>query len=81
MQSVQSRGRRSDAGFSTDRPTKSDSPCSTVDCGHFQYEADVVNWIYDHNNTSQNTVSNVIVGDPVQKLWDFTNRTDLQELP
>jgi len=62
--------------FSTDRPTKSDSPY-TVDAGHFQYEADLVNWIYDHNNTSQTTVSNVIVGDPVLKAG-LTNHTDLE---
>ena len=62
--------------FSTDRPTKSDSPY-TVDAGHFQYEADIVNWIYDRNNTSQTTVSNVLVGDPVLKAG-LTNRTDLE---
>jgi hypothetical protein len=30
----------------TDRPTKSDWPY-TVPAGHFQYEADLVNWTYD----------------------------------
>jgi hypothetical protein len=62
--------------FSTDRPTKSSSPY-TVDAGHFQYEADLANWIYDHNNTSQTTVSNVLIGDPVFKAG-LTNRTDLE---
>ena len=62
--------------FATDRPTKSDSPY-TVDAGHFQYEADIVNWIYDRYNSSQTTVSNVIVGDPVLKAG-LTNNTDLE---
>lgn len=31
--------------FCTDRPTKSNLPC-TVDAGHFQYEADAINWTY-----------------------------------
>src|SRR5271170_5612690 len=53
--------------FSTDRPTKSDTPY-TVDAGHFQYEADLVNWIYDHNSTSQTTTSNILVGDPTLKV-------------
>ncbi len=29
--------------FCTDRPPKANLPC-TVDAGHFQYEADIVNW-------------------------------------
>ena len=62
--------------FSTDRPTKSSSPY-TVDAGHFQYEADIVNWIYDHNNASQTTVSNMTVGAPVLKAG-LTNRTELE---
>lgn len=62
--------------FATDRPTKSDTPY-TVDAGHFQYEADLVNWTYDHYNTSQTTVSNVLVGDPVLKAG-LTNHTDLE---
>lgn len=62
--------------FSTDRPTKSDSPY-TVDAGHFQYEADIVNWTYDHNNSSQTTVSNLLVGDPALKIG-LTQNTDLE---
>ena len=62
--------------FSTDRPTKSDSPY-TVDAGHLQYEADFANWTYDHYNSSQNTVSNVVVGDPTVKLG-LTQNTDLE---
>ncbi len=62
--------------FSTDRPTKANSPY-TVDAGHFQYEADIANWIYDHNNTSQTTVSNLLITDPVLKMG-LTRNTDLE---
>lgn len=62
--------------FSTDRPTKSDSPY-TVDAGHYQYEADFANWIYDRNNTSGTTVSNLLVADPVVKAG-LTNYADLE---
>src|SRR5271155_2378567 len=31
--------------FCTDRPPKANAAC-TVDAGHFQYEADIVNWTY-----------------------------------
>jgi hypothetical protein len=62
--------------FSTDRPTKSDSPY-TIDCGHLQYEADIVNWTYDHDNASQTTVSNLFVGDPTFKLG-LTHNADFE---
>jgi hypothetical protein len=62
--------------FSSDRPTKSDSPY-TVDAGHFQYEADILNWTYDHNNAAQTTTSSLLVADPVLKAG-LTNRTDLE---
>ena len=62
--------------FYTDRPTKSDTPY-TVDAGHFQYEADAVNWIYDRYNASHTTTSSFIVGDPVLKAG-LTNHTDLE---
>ena len=60
----------------TDRPTKSNSPY-TVDAGHFQYEADLVNWTYDHYNYSRTTTNTVLVTDPTLKLG-LTNRTDLE---
>jgi hypothetical protein len=60
----------------TDRPTKSNSPY-TVDAGHFQYEADLVNWTYDHYNYSRTTTSSVLVADPTLKLG-LTNQTDLE---
>ena len=60
----------------TDRPTKSNSPY-TVDAGHFQYEADIVNWTYDHYSYSRTTTSNVLVTDPTLKLG-LTNGTDLE---
>ncbi len=62
--------------FSTDRPTKSDTPY-TVDAGHYQYEADFLNWTYDHNNTSGTTTSNDLVADPTLKVG-LTNATDLE---
>ena len=62
--------------FSTDRPTKSDTPY-TVDAGHYQYEADFLNWTYDHNNASQITNSNLLVADPTLKVG-LTNKTDLE---
>jgi hypothetical protein len=62
--------------FETDRPTKSNSPY-TVDAGHFQYEADLVNWTYDHYNYNRTTSSSVLVTDPTLKLG-LTNQTDLE---
>jgi hypothetical protein len=62
--------------FSTDRPTKSNSPY-TVDAGHFQYEADIVNWTYDRYNASHATASNFLVGDPTLKVG-LTQNTDLE---
>ncbi len=62
--------------FNTDRPTKSNSPY-TVDAGHFQYEADIVNWTYDHYNYGRTTTSDMIVADPTLKLG-LTNQTDLE---
>ena len=62
--------------FSTDRPTKSDSPY-TVDAGHFQYEGDIANWTYDRYNTAQTTASNLLLFDPVLKLG-LTQHTDLE---
>ena len=59
--------------FSTDRPTKSDTPY-TVDAGHYQYEADALNWTYNHNQT---TTSNLLVVDPTIKAG-LTNRTDIE---
>lgn len=62
--------------FSTDRPTKSDTPY-TVDAGHYQYEADFLSWTYDHHNTAQTTTSNFVVGDPTLKAG-LTNNVDLE---
>ncbi len=62
--------------FSTDRPTKSDSPY-TVDAGHFQYEADIANWIYDRYNAAQVTTSNLLLFDPTLK-FGLTRNTDLE---
>lgn len=62
--------------FSTDRPAKSDTP-NTVDAGHFQYEADFLNWSYDRYNVAQTTNSNFLVADPTLKVG-LTNATDLE---
>lgn len=59
--------------FATDRPTKSDTPY-TVDAGHYQYEADFLNWTYNRNAT---TTSNLLVADPTLKVG-LTNATDLE---
>jgi hypothetical protein len=60
--------------FCTDRPTKSNLPC-TVDAGHFQYEADVVNWAY--TRTDGMTVNNYLIPNPTFKVG-LTNRIDLE---
>ncbi len=60
--------------FCTDRPTKSNSPC-TLDVGHFQYEADAFNWTYNHNGShTQNTY---LFTNPTFKLG-LTNRIDFE---
>jgi hypothetical protein len=60
--------------FCTDRPTKSNLPC-TVDAGHFQYEADVVNWSYI--STDGVTVKDYLIYNPTFKLG-LTNTIDLE---
>jgi hypothetical protein len=62
--------------FSTDRPSKADSPY-TVDAGHFQYEADALNWSYDRYNTTKTTSSSLLVADPTLKAG-LTQNTDLE---
>ena len=62
--------------FDTDRPTKSDTPY-TVDAGHYQYEADFLNWTYDRYNSTNTTTSNLLVADPTFKVG-LTNKTDLE---
>jgi len=60
--------------FCTDRPTKSNLPC-TVDAGHWQYEADALNWTYsDIGGTKQNTY---LFTNPTVKLG-LTNKSDLE---
>jgi hypothetical protein len=62
--------------FTTDRPTKSNSP-TTVDAGHFQYESDLVNWSYDRSNYSGTTTSNLLLFDPTLKLG-LTQNSDFE---
>jgi hypothetical protein len=60
--------------FCTDRPTKSNLPC-TVDAGHFQYEADIINWTYFH--TDGVTANEYLIPNPTFKVG-LTNRIDLE---
>jgi hypothetical protein len=62
--------------FSPDRPTKSNS-ATTVDAGHFQYEADFANWTYDHDNSAGITTSNLVIGAPTLKIG-LTENTDFE---
>jgi hypothetical protein len=60
--------------FCTDRPTKSNGPC-TVDAGHLQFESDVVNVTYDTSGGADTT--SVLYTNPTLKLG-LTNRLDLE---
>src|SRR5277367_1245158 len=60
--------------FCTDRPTRSNAPC-TVDAGHFQYEADLVNWTYAHADGV--TTNTVLAPNPTIKLG-LTNTIDFE---
>jgi hypothetical protein len=62
--------------FGTDRPTKSDWP-TTVDAGHFQYEADAINWPYNHDGSARTTSSNLVLFAPTLKAG-LTQTTDLE---
>jgi len=61
-------------GFCTDRPPKANAAC-TVDAGHFQYEADIVNWTYAE--MAGVTTNTYLVTNPTLKLG-LTNTTDLE---
>ncbi len=56
--------------FSTDRPTKSNSPY-TVDAGHFQYETDLVNYTYTNYGGVKTNAFQAF--DPVWKLGVTSN--------
>lgn len=60
--------------FCTDRPPKANLPC-TVDAGHFQYESDVINWTYAHEDGV--TTDTYLVTNPTLKLG-VTNTIDLE---
>ena len=60
--------------FCTDRPTKANLSC-TVDAGHFQYEADIVNWTYAH--TGGVTTDTYLFANSTLKLG-LTNTIDLE---
>jgi hypothetical protein len=60
--------------FCTDRPPKANLPC-TVDAGHIQYEADIVNWTNVH--TGGVTTNTYLFANPTLKIG-LTNTTDLE---
>ena len=60
--------------FSTDRPTKSNVPC-TVDAGHFQYETDIAN--FTHQITGLAHFDNLLTPNPTFKAG-VTNNVDLE---
>ncbi len=64
--------------MSTDRPDKTESPY-TVDAGHFQMEASLMDYTYDHKNTerSDERVDNYSVF-PLNLKAGLTNNVDLQ---
>ncbi len=62
--------------FGTDRPTKSDWP-TTVDAGHFQYEADAINWSYNHDGSARTTASTLALFAPTLKAG-LTQNADLE---
>ncbi|HEY2951208.1 MAG TPA: transporter, partial [Verrucomicrobiae bacterium] len=62
----------------TDRPDKTESPY-TVDAGHFQFEADVLNYSYDRYNAARadTRVESVAIA-PINFKLGLCNRADLQ---
>ena len=64
--------------MSTDRPDKTESPY-TVDAGHFQVEADILNYSYDrHNSDFSNTRVETVSIAPVNLKAGLCNNVDLQ---
>lgn len=64
--------------MSTDRPDKTESPY-TVDAGHFQVEADILNYTYDRHNTdfSNTRVESLSIA-PINLKVGLRNNVDLQ---
>jgi hypothetical protein len=64
--------------MSTDRPDKTESPY-TVDAGHFQVEADILNYAHDRHNTdfSNTRIESVGIA-PVNLKMGLCNNVDLQ---
>jgi hypothetical protein len=64
--------------MNTDRPDKTESP-HTVDPGHFQIEADILNYTYDRHNPARDDVSveSVAIA-PVNLKAGLCNRVDFQ---
>ncbi|HTZ36004.1 MAG TPA: transporter [Stellaceae bacterium] len=62
------------ASFCTDRPTKSNLPC-TVDPGHFQYESDIFNWT--HVSAGGVTTDTFLYTNPTLK-WGVSSQADIE---
>jgi len=64
--------------LSTDRPDKTESPY-TLDAGHFQVEADILNYAYDrHNPDFSNTRVETVSIAPLNLKLGLRNNLDLQ---
>jgi hypothetical protein len=64
--------------MATDRPDKTESPY-TVDAGHFQIEADIVNYTYDrHNSAFSDTRVETVSIAPVNFKAGLCNNVDFQ---
>jgi hypothetical protein len=62
--------------LTTDRPDKTESPY-TVDAGHVQIEADLVNYSYDRHNSDHTRTETLAVA-PMNLKVGLCNRTDFQ---
>jgi hypothetical protein len=64
--------------MATDRPDKTESPF-TVDAGHFQIEADILNYSYDrHNSAPTDTRVETVSIAPMNLKVGLCNKVDLQ---
>jgi hypothetical protein len=64
--------------MSTDRPDKTES-AYTVDAGHFQIEADILNYTYDRYNAGRTATRSESVGiAPINLKAGLLNQVDLQ---
>ena len=62
--------------FAPDRPTKATGP-TTVDAGHFQFETDIVSYVWDRRNEEKVASKSFVWFDPTLKLG-LTNAIDAE---